>query len=112
MIRRLVVLLATIGSLSCDSLFGSDCAGVGLARLRPTDTTIHVGESFVIRYDEGGTCGPVRESDYHAVRLTWTTTDSLVVRLAPATAQVTGLGVGDAKLTALEQGLPVTVHVK
>jgi len=70
------------------------------------------GESFAIRYDEGATCGPVRESDYLPVRRTWTTNDSLIVRLGPDAGRVTGLSVGDARLTALEGGLPVTVHVR
>lgn len=111
MIRSVVLLVAAIGSTSC-GMFGSDCAGIGLVRLVPVDTTIRVGQSFVIRYDEGGTCGPVREADYHAVPLTWTTSDSLVVRLGPDAGRVTGLSVGDARLTALERGLPVTVHVR
>jgi hypothetical protein len=111
MIKVLIVLIVAIGSLSC-RVFGSDCAGIGLVRLTPMDTTIHVGESFVIRYEEGGTCGPVRESDYHIVPLTWTTTDSFIVRLAPVDARVTGVSVGDARLTALERPLPATVHVR
>jgi len=104
--RTVFFLIAVIGLTSC-STFGSDCAGIGLVRLVPTDTTIRVGESFAIRYDEGATCGPVRESDYHAVPRTWTTNDSLVVRLGPDAGRVTGLSVGDARLTALEGGLPV-----
>ena len=111
MIKTALVLIAAIGSSSC-SLFGSDCAGVGLVRLVPMDTTIHIGESFVIRYDEGGNCGPVRESDYHRVPLSWTTTDSLLVRVGPDAGRVTGLSVGDARVTALERPLPVTVHVR
>jgi hypothetical protein len=111
MIKGLIVLIVAISSLSC-RLFGSDCAGIGLVRLTPMDTTIRVGESFVIRYEEGSTCGPVRESDYHIVPLTWTTSDSFIVRLAPVDARVTGLSVGDARLTAAERALPVTVHVR
>ena len=109
--RIIFLLVAVIGSSSC-SMFGSDCAGIGLVRLIPMDTTIHVGESFVIRYDEGGTCGPVRESDYHSVPRTWTTSDSVIVRLGPDAGRVIGLSVGDARLTALQGGLPVTVHVR
>lgn len=111
MIKALLVLVALIASFSCNA-FGSDCAGVGLLRLTPMDTTIHVGESFVIRYQEGSACGPVTESDYHAVPLTWTTTDSLIVRIGADAGRVTGLSVGDARLTALERALPVTVHVR
>jgi hypothetical protein len=111
MIKVLIVVIVAIGSFSC-GLFGSDCAGIALDRLTPMDTTIHVGESFVVRYEEGSTCGPVRESDYHTVPLTWTTADSLIVRLVPAAARVTGLSVGDARLTALERPLPVAVHVR
>jgi hypothetical protein len=46
------------------------------------------------------------------VPLTWTTSDSFIVRLAPVDARVTGLSVGDARLTAAERALPVTVHVR
>jgi hypothetical protein len=109
--RTALLLIAVIGSTGC-SMFGSDCAGIGLVRLVPTDTTIRVGEFFVIRYDEGAACGPVTESDYHPVPRTWTTSDSLIVRLGPDAGRVTGLTVGDARLTALEGGLPVTVHVR
>ena len=109
--KALLVFVAAIASVSC-SRFGSDCAGVGLVRLTPMDTTVRIGESFVIRYQEGSTCGPVTESDYHAVPLTWTTSDSLIVRLGADAGRVTGLSIGDARLTALERALPVTVHVR
>ena|SRR5215831_110107 len=111
MLKSAILIAAALSSISC-SLFGSDCAGLGLERLIPMDTTIHVGESFVIRYDQGSTCGPPSESDYHSVPLTWTTRDSLVVHLGPDVGRVTGIAIGDAQLAPAERSFTVTVHVR
>jgi hypothetical protein len=111
MFRPAIFLVAATTLTGC-SLFGSDCAGLGLVRLTPMDTTIHVGDSFAVRYDEGSTCGPVQESDYHSVPLTWTTKDSLVVRIGPAVGRVTGLAIGDAQVAAVERSATIAVHVR
>lgn len=71
-----------------------DCAGVGLSRLSPTEQTIHVGESFVATYEEGGSCheafAPVPN------RVTWSSAEVTVVAVDSITGQVTGKRVGDA----------------
>lgn len=88
------------------------CAGVGLVRLPPLDTTIAVGASFVIRYQEGGTCSDESHATFQDVPLTWRTADTLVVRLDSVSNRVTGRAVGDAHLSVAERGLTISVHVR
>src|SRR4029079_5234200 len=69
---RMVVILGAVGTQAC-----GDCAGVGLSRLGPTEQTIHVGESFVAFYEEGGSCheafAPVPN------RVTWSSAETRIV---------------------------------
>jgi hypothetical protein len=90
------------------------CAGVGLERFPPADTTLAVGQSFVLRFEEGGTCTPghFTDADLHPVALTWTTPDTMIVQLDASTQRVTGRQVGDATLTAVQRGFVVQVHVR
>jgi hypothetical protein len=108
----LSVILAGMGTACHDHV--TVCAGVGLVRFPPTDTTISVGASFILRYQEGGTCNPGHpaESDYHDVHLAWRTPDTAVVRLDSATARVTGLRTGDATLRPDGRDWKVLVHVR
>ena len=108
-------LLWIIGStLAVTACSHEACAGVGLERFPPADTTLAVGQSFILRFEEGGTCTPghVTDADFHPVALAWTTSDTLIVQLDSSTARVTALRVGNATLTAAERGLIVQVHVR
>jgi hypothetical protein len=92
------------------------CAGVGLARLRITEKTIAVGQSFVAVYEEGGSCDRVFEPRPGLTR--WTTTDTTIVRVDSVSGRVTGLRVGDARVTPTayfyisEGPTNVVVHVR
>jgi hypothetical protein len=107
----LLLVVTTLGVTACAD---EVCGGVGLERFPPADTTLTVGQSFVLRFEEGGTCDPdhVTDADFHPVVLAWTTPDTLVVRIDSATQRVTGLRVGDAVITAPERGIVVNVHVR
>ena len=112
--KRLSVCLALTGMITACHEYSTVCEGVGLVRFPPADTTIGVGASFVLRYQEGDTCTPDHpaESDYHDVHLSWRTQDSTVIRLDTATARVTGLRPGDATLRPLNHDWSVSVHVR
>ena len=71
-----------------------DCAGVGLSRLEQTELTIHVGDSFVATYEEGGSCSNTFSPAPN--RVTWASTETTVVAVDSLTGQVTGKHVGDA----------------
>ena len=79
---------------SCNS---GDCAGVGLSRLGVTDKTIAVGQSFVAVYEEGGSCDNVFEP--RPERSRWTTADTTIVSVDSVSGRITGLRVGDARVT-------------
>jgi hypothetical protein len=87
------------------------CAGVPLERYPPADTSLAVGQSFVLRFEEGGTCTPAHFTDagLHPVALAWTTPDTLIAQLDASTQRVTARQVGDATIAAVELGL--VVHV-
>ena len=108
LIWPLVAILAGAGPQACG------CAGVELSRLRPTEPTIHVGESFVATYEEGGSCdntfAPV------ANRVTWASAETTVVAVDSLTGRVTGRRLGDALIVPLFGGsagpLSIYVHVR
>lgn len=113
--RRIAVFLITLAVLpqliaACGDKI--TCAGVGLIRLSPIDTTIVVGATFVIHYQEGGTCSDESHATYRDVPLVWRTNDTAVVRLDSSSGRVTGRAVGDAHLSAVDRGLVVSVHVR
>lgn len=87
------------------------CAGVGLARVSPADTTIRVNDSFVARYEEGGTCGDIADAHYQAVPVIWHTVDSAVVAVDSSSGRVTARTVGNAFISS-SHGLGVAVHVR
>jgi hypothetical protein len=88
-VSRMVVILGAVGTQAC-----GDCAGVGLSRLSPTEQTIHVGESFVALYEEGGSChetfAPVPN------RVSWSSAETRIVSVDSLTGKVTGKQIGDA----------------
>lgn len=91
------------------------CAGIGLARNSPADTTIAVGQAFVARFYEGGTCVGQEATTTHLDLVpinTWYTLDTLVIRVDSASGRVTGRTVGDARLTSLQHGFLIPVHVR
>jgi hypothetical protein len=79
----------TFGVQAC-----GDCAGVGLSRLSPTEQTIHVGDTFVATYEEGGSChetfAPISN------RVTWSSAETRIVAVDSLSGRVTGKQVGDA----------------
>ena len=106
-------LFGLVGALaSCDK----NCAGVGLSRVLPGDTTIAVGQSFVIIYQDGGTCGGrITDANYHTVPTTgWYTPDTLIVRVDSVTGRVTGRAVGTAHILNPRVGVVLggLVHVQ
>ena len=93
----------------------SDCAGIGLSRIVPSDTTIGVGESFVARFYEGGYCAGQEATTAHLDPVaidTWYTPDTLILRVDSETGQVTGRAIGDAELTSRQRGFLVHVLVR
>lgn len=108
------ILLVIVFSAAITGCGETVCAGVGLARILPADTTIAVGASFIARYQEGATCSPghVTDADYYPVPVTWRTADTLVVRVDAATGRVTGVGIGDAHVTSDERLILLGVHVR
>jgi hypothetical protein len=110
--RILMIVVVSTGLAACaDRLV---CAPVGFVVLSPQDTTVAIGASFFLRYQEGGSCYPDHpaESDFHSVHVSWQTTDTAIVQLDTATARVTARQLGDAIITNQERGLSVTVHVR
>ena len=98
---------------------GSDrityCAGIGLDRNAPSDTTIRVGQAFVARYYEGGYCAGAEPTTTHLDLVpinTWYTPDTLVLQVDSATGQVTGRASGDTEVRAHGQAPLIHVHVR
>jgi hypothetical protein len=98
--------------LTCASC-GRDCAGVGVIRVLPTETTIRVGERFTAVYEEGGACDAYNPDDCkcHQVARHWSTADTLVIRLDTLSGEVTGRGVGNANVTTTSPAGPISVLV-
>src|ERR1041385_6729800 len=85
----MVATLSGIGAEAC-----GECAGVGLARVTPTEQTIHGGESFVARYEEGGSCNKIFTAVTNGV--TWSSAETTIVAVDSLSGQVTGKQIGDA----------------
>ena len=90
LVHCVVVAFASICAEACTDL----CSGVGLSRLSPTEQTIHVGESFVANYEEGGSCSNTFAPEVGIVR--WSSAETTTVVVDSLTGQVTGKHVGDA----------------
>lgn len=108
---RLPVVFA-IGSLLASASGCGDCAGVGLTRLSESERTISVGESFVVTYEEGGSCNKIFAPVAEGVR--WSSSDSSIVQVDSITGRVTGKRVGDATVvpnTFDAAPLKLLVHV-
>jgi hypothetical protein len=102
---------ALIGSCRASEV----CAGFGLIRVLPSDTTISVGQSFLAVLQLGGGCAgqTVTDANYHTAATAWFSMDSLVVTVDSLSGRVTGRAKGDAVLVATEWGGPATtVHVR
>lgn len=104
------VLFLIGAALLCSGCGDRVCAGVEMVRAVPGDTTIHVGDSFTMRAEEGGSCDEVHITDPHPVSLTWTTRDTLIVQVDSTTGRVTGRSPGDAHVAG--DVFVVTVHVR
>jgi hypothetical protein len=111
-VKRIAILACVLGALGAASCGDKiTCAGVGLVRVVPTDTTIGVQASFVARYQEGGTCGDLTDARYNDVPVTWRTLDSTIIVLDSVAGKVTGRAVGDAHVTT-SRGLNLLVRVR
>ena len=106
----ILLALAAASAIACGDKI--TCAGVGLVRVSPRDTTIALGASFIARYQEGGTCSDESHGTYHDVSVVWRTADTAVVRLDSLTGRVTGRTVGDAALSIADRAFVVSVHVR
>lgn len=103
----------SIGSLLASASGCGDCAGVGLNRLSETERTIAVGQSFVVTYEEGGSCSKIFTPVPGQAH--WTSSDSTIVRVDSVTGQVTGKRIGDATVvpnTFDATPLSLLVHVR
>ncbi|MEP6495785.1 MAG: hypothetical protein ABJF01_24085 [bacterium] len=89
------------------------CAGTGLIRVNPSEATVRIGETVVLRFEEGETpCGD-RNPPFRPLPAAWTTADTLIVRVDASTGGVVGLRVGDARISPTpDGGLFTTVHVR
>lgn len=108
--RRLCAVVLPVLTAACGDRI--TCAGVGLARLSPVDTTIGVGATFAVHYQEGGTCSDESHAKYYDVPIVWHTADTAIVRLDSLSGRVTGRAIGDAHLSAVDRALVVSVHVR
>jgi hypothetical protein len=102
-----------IGSLVASASGCGDCAGVGLTRLSETERTIAVGQSFVVTYDEGGSCNKIFAPAPTQPR--WSSSDTSVVQVDSVTGQVTGKRIGNASVVPNTFDVPslsVLVHVR
>ena len=102
-----------IGSLLASASGCGDCAGVGLTRLSETERTIAVGQSFVVTYEEGGSCSKIFAPARGRVR--WRSSDSTIAQVDSATGQVTAKRIGDATVvpnTFDSVPLSLLVHVR
>jgi hypothetical protein len=106
--------LASCCTSACNA--PTTCAGIGVPdKITPTDTTIAIAVSFVAKVEIGGYClsGDSSDATYSPVAVTWRTSDSLVVGVDALTGRVTGLGQGDAHITAIERPVDIiSVHVR
>jgi hypothetical protein len=91
------------------------CAGLPAARIVPSEATITVGETLMLRLEDGGYCtghSPA-EATYQPVATHWTTADTAVVSLDSLTGTVTGRRPGDAHvIPTVQLGGLVAIHVR
>ena len=118
--KRLLMPAVACAIVICVSACSSEstvpiCAGVGLIRVVPTDTTIAVGGSFNALSQEGESCGgPLTEANFNGPRVNpghWSTGDTLIITVDSASGRVTGRGKGDAHVADGKGGNGV-VHVR
>src|SRR5262245_21796374 len=104
--------VTVVAGISCSKVT-VPCAGIGLARIDPSDTTISVGQSFVARYYEGGMC--VGDEDSRHLELlpiaSWYSLDTTIVTVDSTTGRVTGRATGNGRVSARERGFVVSVRV-
>ena len=111
--RTRLYLLLVAAAAGCE---GPCIAGVGLMRVVPGERTIAAGQSYTVKYQEGGGC-PTEDGDiigehYRDVRVTWSSSDPAVARVDSLTGRVIGLRRGDAELIADNYRGVGIVHVR
>ena len=90
------------------------CAGIGLSRILPTDTTIAVGKRFTATFQDGGYCygEAITEADYTTRKTSgWFSLNPSIVIVDSLTGVVTAIEAGDAKISTTAGGVAV-VHVR
>ncbi|HEY5085741.1 MAG TPA: hypothetical protein VII66_00145 [Gemmatimonadaceae bacterium] len=105
-VRKLNTITYAIATTLLVTACGRDsaCADVGLARLSVTDTTIVVGQSFVVGIENGGGCVNIPNSDSFGppsppspnITGYWSTLDTAIVSVDSVSGQVIGKRIGDA----------------
>ena len=108
---RLPVVFAIVALLLSASSCG-DCAGLAFFRLSETERTIAVGQSFVVTYEEGGSCTNIFRPSGGQVR--WSSSDTSIARVDSASGRVTGKRIGDATVVPNTSTGPLSllVHVR
>jgi len=108
---RLPVAVA-VGVLLTSASGCGDCAGTELSRLSETERTITVGESFVVTYEEGGSC--THTFAPAPGRANWSSSDTTIVQVDSATGRVVGKRIGNATVSSGTYAPPLSllVHVR
>jgi hypothetical protein len=98
----------------CADELVTQCAGVGLSRVLPSDTTVAPGTNFLAIYQDGGYCvgQPITDADYSTKKVTgWFSLAPSVATVDALTGVVTAIAPGDARIANPFAGY-VTVHVR
>lgn len=113
-LRKLAIVCAWMGAIAVIGCGDKICAGIGLTRILPMDTTLAAGKTFTATYQEGGYCygQAITEADYGTRKVSgWFSLNPAVASVDSVTGVVTALTVGDAKISTFFGGL-ATVHVR
>src|SRR3954468_8151795 len=105
--RTLAFVCAWTSALGAASCGDTVCAGIGLTRILPVDTTIAVGQAFTATYQEGGYCygEAITEADYGTKQASgWLSLNPAVASVDSVTGVVTARAAGDAKISTLSGG--------
>jgi hypothetical protein len=113
-LRRFSIACASASAFAIIACGDTVCAGIGLTRILPVDTTVAVGTTFVATYQEGGYCfgESITEADYGTKKVSgWMSLNPTVATVDSLTGVVTAVAVGDARISTLFGGM-ATVRVR
>jgi hypothetical protein len=113
---------AAAGVLALFASACGDCAGLGIAEIRPgNERTLSVGANFTAEYWTGGTCAGSGDRHIERADVRWWTGDTLVVRVDSLSGLVRAVGPGDGRVLFRSPGAPagpesfinqIVVHVR